>query len=59
MFAAIMGLTDLAISLLGKIGTLRQIAKQKGELTTEEETALDKKMSDAFQQAHWQPSTPR
>lgn len=57
-FSIIMGLTDLAITLMGKIGALKQVAKQKGELTPEQEQELDQRMQAGFNSPAWQPSTP-
>lgn len=56
--AIILGLTDAAILILERVGSLRQIAAQSGELTPEQELELDTKMAAAFAQAKWQPSTP-
>lgn len=49
---------DLALQLLNRADQVRRIARQNGELTTEEDATLDKRINDAFAQAKWQPSKP-
>lgn len=49
---------DLALQLLDRASQFRRIARQNGELTAEEDAALDKRIQDAFAHAKWQPSKP-
>lgn len=35
--------------------TIREQARQKGELTPEQDAAYQQKLEETFAQAHWQP----
>jgi hypothetical protein len=49
---------DLAIALLGRLNNVRASLKQSGELTPEQDAALDAKFKAAFDSPHWQNSNP-
>ncbi len=54
----IIAAVDLALALLGRLNNIRTALKQSGELTPEQDAALDARFQIAFGEAHWQPSNP-
>lgn len=52
----IIALTDLLVTALGRVNNIRAALRQSGELTPEQDAALDEKLRTTFSAPHWQPS---
>ncbi len=53
---AIIGVLDGALTIINHVNYLRQQARERGELTPEQDAELDAKLAAMFQSAAWQPS---
>lgn len=53
----IVGVMDGVLTIINHINKLRAQARERGELTPEEDAALDQKLEQIFASAAWKKST--